>query len=319
MASYPLCKFAVFQLERGENTGTLHLQGYTELTAARRYTYLKNRWPWFATAHFERRQATAEQAIAYCEKEETRIAGPWYVGERATQGHRSDLSELASKLREGAPEKDLILEHTTAFIRYGRGIRDVADRLRKIRKAEEPPPDHIEVIVLWGESGSGKTECAKRSFPGAYSFMPQRGQTTWWPDYDGEETVIIDEFANNFQFHYALRLINEYGLKVESKGGTTTMWAKTFVITAMESPTEWWPGVTNNRVALYRRITHCYRFQGRYPETIMEPDRKPFELDNNVGLWLPEETLEPVQAEEFNNLISLLSPPDFVMDSLDFD
>jgi len=322
MESYPKCKFVIFQLERGEESGLLHLQGYCELTDAMRFTYLKTNWPWFATAHFERRQGTAEQAIAYCQKEETRIAGPWSCGQHQGQGFRSDMAELSSKLTAGVPESTLILEHTAAFIRYGRGIRYVADKIRKIRKAEEPAPESITVIVLWGESGSGKTETAKRCFPGAYTFMPQRGGTTWWPDYQGEETIIIDEFANNFQFHYALRLINEYGLKVETKGDTTTLYAKTFVITAMEPPTEWWPGVTTNRVALYRRITHCYRLSGRWPESTFEIDRKPFEYDNNVGLWRPDEPeiLEETNPEEIENLVSLFPMENnFEMPTLDWD
>lgn len=214
------------------------------------------------------------------------------------------------------------LNHPTTFIRYGRGVRDLADIIRKQRKAEEPQPESITVIVLWGQSGSGKTECAKRSFPGAYSFMPQGGQTTWWPDYDGEDTIIINEFANNFPFHYALRLLDEYGLKTQTKGGNTTLYAKTFVLTAMEPPTKWWPGVTSNRDALYRRITHCYRFEGRWKEgtSTMEPDRKPFELDNNCGTWLPDEILEPVTAEEIENLVSLLPTEEtFVMPELVFD
>lgn len=274
----------------------------------------------FATAHWEARLGTAEQAILYCQKEETRIAGPWQWGERAQQGKRSDLLQLASDLKEGASMETIAVEYPSAIIRYGRGVEKLADIYRKIRKAEEPAPENIEVIVLWGQSGSGKTECAKRSFPGAYSFMPQRGQTTWWQDYQGEDTIIINEFANNFQFHYALRLLDEYGLKVETKGGHTTLYAKTIILTAMEPPTDWWKGVLLNREALYRRITHCYRFTGRWKEgtSTMEIDRKPFELDNNCGLWRPDEILEPISREEIEEAVSLLTPENsFVMPDLD--
>lgn len=320
MEAYPCCRYVVFQLERGEESGLLHLQGYTELTRMQRFTYLKNNWPHFATCHFEARVATAEQAIAYCQKEETRIAGPWTFGTRGrdTQGKRSDLLDLASELKEGASVETIAVEHPASFIRYGRGIEKLADIYRKIRKSEEPTPE-MEIIVLWGQSGSGKTECAKRSFPGAYSFMPQGGQTTWWPDYEGEETIIINEFANNFPFHYALRLLDEYGLKTQTKGGNTTLYAKRFVLTAMEPPTNWWPNVMLNRDALYRRITHCYRFSGRYKEgtSSMEPDRKPFELDNNCGLWLPDEILEPIQPEEIDEMVSLLPFEESL--NMDFD
>lgn len=62
----------VYQKERGEQ-GTEHLQGYIELTNARTFASMKKSLP---TAHIEICK-NSKASILYCQKEETRIEGPW--------------------------------------------------------------------------------------------------------------------------------------------------------------------------------------------------------------------------------------------------
>lgn len=71
-------KFAVWQLERCPDTGNLHLQGYAELRSPMRLAAFK-RALGDDRAHVEVRRGSAAQAIAYCEKPESRVRGPWRV------------------------------------------------------------------------------------------------------------------------------------------------------------------------------------------------------------------------------------------------
>jgi len=251
-------KFSIFQLERAPSTGQLHLQGYSELSSTARFNWIQGNWNGFRTAHFEKRRGSQQQAIDYCKKEESRVAGPWEIGERAIQGQRSDLAEVAEKIKEGKDMASIANDHPSSFIRYSRGFEKLAALIGPKRKVDW----EMEVIVYWGTSGSGKTTKAKLDYPDAYLWMPQRGQTIWWDGYNNEDTIIIDEFASNFQYHYALRILSEPGVRVETKGGTICLYAKKIVITSMEPPTKWWPSVTENRYALYRRIQQCYKFSG---------------------------------------------------------
>lgn len=59
-------KYIVWQKERGEKEETVHYQGYIELSAPRRLTWIKNNIAWLARAHLEKRRGTALQAIDYC-------------------------------------------------------------------------------------------------------------------------------------------------------------------------------------------------------------------------------------------------------------
>lgn len=287
----PEFKFIVFQLERAPETGRLHLQGYLEAKKTCRFTWIQRNWPYLGTAHFEPRNGTRDQAIAYCKKPESRVAGPWEFGQNTGQGHRSDLVELTEKIRGGGSILDIASEFPSAYIRYSRGIERLANLIGPRRKVDW----EMRVIVLWGDSGSGKTHLAKEWFPDAYDWMPQRGNQIWWDGYNGETAILINEFANNFQFHYALRILDEPGIRVETKGGTVNLYAKTIVLTSMDSPTKWWPGVTENRYALYRRITECYRFDGvfRLGTARRCCDTFPFEFEHEPNyptrarLWVP--------------------------------
>lgn len=85
----------VYQLERGE-AGTDHLQGYVEFGSRRSLTVAK-RLLGQPTAHLERRRGSRAQALAYVQKEETRVAGPWIHGDITSpsqQGKRNDIKDF---------------------------------------------------------------------------------------------------------------------------------------------------------------------------------------------------------------------------------
>jgi len=311
LPTYELHKFSAFQLERCPETGNLHVQGYVELTKPQRFTWIKSNWELFANAHFERRRGTRDQAIAYCEKEESRVRGPWRIGNDSGQGARTDLMEIAEKIKGEESIRSIAEQHPASFIRYARGIERLDRLIRPRRKVDW----EMEVIVIWGPSGAGKTELAKRTWPEHYRFMHQRGETTWWNGYLGEETILIDEFANNFSYHYGLSILGEPGIRVQDKGGDVILYAKTIVITSMDSPTTWWPNMKEHRKALYRRITRCYRMRGDWKEgtSTLEPDYKPLEIGGSgVEPWLPQQEAEPAPPEQSEPVLALDNPePDW--------
>jgi hypothetical protein len=72
----PDVKRFVIQKEKGELRGTEHLQGYVEFLERTRPKTIVN---WTSKIHWTKAKCVPE-AIAYCQKKETRIAGPWYKG-----------------------------------------------------------------------------------------------------------------------------------------------------------------------------------------------------------------------------------------------
>ena len=81
-------RYGVWQLERGKN-GTAHLQGYVEFRKAMSLTAIKKVVG--ERAYVEERRGTREEARAYCQKEDTRVEGPWEHGIWISgAGHRTD-------------------------------------------------------------------------------------------------------------------------------------------------------------------------------------------------------------------------------------
>jgi len=77
----PVVTFAVWQLEQAPETGRYHFQGYLELSKQQSIAQVQS-FPGLAGCHIEPRRGSQEQAIEYCEKDESRTLGPWYHGER---------------------------------------------------------------------------------------------------------------------------------------------------------------------------------------------------------------------------------------------
>lgn len=174
--------FVTWQLELGAN-GTPHYQGYVEFAQRKRLAGVKKLLG--ERAHVEARLGTQRQAIEYCNKQETRIGGPWTHGEAAvtTQGKRSDL-EAACELAATDGIKAVREQHPTSYVKYYKGLTKVADEAREEKilarerdsfaKAELRPwqqslvdklsgtPDPRKIHWYWEDEGNvGKTFVAK--------------------------------------------------------------------------------------------------------------------------------------------------------------
>ncbi len=251
-------KYHVWQFEICPTTGRPHIQGYfitkdpVRLGGAKRI---------FGVDRVHLGSRTHDHAIAraYCLKEDTRAPGTSSF-EFGTQppgsGTRSDLESLGRDIRAGASERAIFENHTGSYLRYSRAI----ERARMLYARGRAGP--TTVIVLWGATGTGKTRAAFERYPDAYWLPTSNGSTIWWPGYDSESTVIVDDFgAGGWPLTYWLTVCDRYPLKVQTKGGFVTLAASQFVFTSNLSPMDWYPnGSELHREALVRRLTTVVKF-----------------------------------------------------------
>lgn len=87
-------KYIVYQKERAPSTGALHFQGYVVLTNP---TSLVGMKAIHATAHWEVAKGSAQDNIAYCTKEDSRVSPPVERGDPPAQGTSSPLSLLCDE------------------------------------------------------------------------------------------------------------------------------------------------------------------------------------------------------------------------------
>lgn len=108
--------------------------------------------------------------------------------------------------------------------------------------------------VFWGSTGTGKSRLAwEEAGMDAY---PKGPRSKFWCGYQGEENVIIDEFRGGIDLAYMLLWTDRYPVRVEVKGSSRPLVAKTIWITSNLDPRLWYPEADEETVkALMRRLT----------------------------------------------------------------
>lgn len=240
-------QYMVCGLEIGEKN-TPHIQGYIQLKKRTTLKSLKRRFP---KHHLEVARGSPKQNVEYCTKDgKSHEHGELLKG----QGARSDLTALKNEIDAGTSyERIRELDYGYA-LRYQRAIKNDIEYCRKPRSWP------TELYIYWGATGTGKTRKAFESYPEAY--WKTRGE--WWDDYEGHETVIIDEFYGWLPISEMLRLCDRYPMQVPVKGGFRKFVAKRIIITSNVRYTEWWPSIEKTGavfLAFERRITMCTEFK----------------------------------------------------------
>ena len=240
-------RYAIYQLERGVKTGTLHYQGYLEMHKQTALNAIKSILP---RAHLEPRKGTVQQAVEYCTKSDTHVLGPWTHGELGKgTGYSSELAAAAALVTEGVRPSAIAEMYPTTWIRYGRGLMDLALRISKPRTS---PP---EIYVIWGSTGSGKSRWAFDKYP-IHDIFVVPGQGTWMDCYEQQPVVIFDEFYGGIPWSELLKLTDRYPHHSQVKGSHVNFAPKTIIFTSNTHPRDWYPNI-KNKGAFARRITEA--------------------------------------------------------------
>lgn len=201
-------------------------------------------------SHLEPAKGSPEQNRTYCSKPETRLRGPYEFGTiRMGQGTRRDLLEFNQGIREGMTNKQLIETYTQQFYKYYK----VIDHVRMVYTEKRSWP--MENIVYWGDSGSGKTRRALEEAGDSVYFVSKgdANQSTWWDGYEGQNTVILDDFYGWLPWTFMLRLLDRYPFSVQYKGGSREFISKKIIITSNTAPETWYKNIPNNDFTPFRR------------------------------------------------------------------
>lgn len=241
------CRYMIYGREIGEG-GTPHLQGYVEFDAPKRMGAVSKMLP---RAHLEKRRGTRDQARDYCMKEhDFSEQGNWAAG---GQGARTDLHEVMGRIQKGEKKK-VTMEDLPET--YSRNMRFIEAYRAEVEKETTREFRKVEVNVLVGEPGSGKTRFAHEKEPEL--FTVNAGETFPFDGYDGEAAILLDDFYGGIKYHELLRILDGHQYKVNIKGGHRyAKWTRIY-ITSNEQPGSWYErGLTP---ALARRLTNVTTF-----------------------------------------------------------
>lgn len=147
----------------------------------------------------------------------------------------------------------MVAAHPESYIRYYRGIEKLFGYLSQRTKRDWK----TETLVYYGEPGTGKSRTAKEIADARGGGVYYKTRGDWWDGYQGEESVIIDDFYGWLKYDEILRLTDRYPLQVPIKGGFTEFLAKLIIITSNRPIREWYSGAWFTDIslrALMRRI-----------------------------------------------------------------
>jgi hypothetical protein len=227
--------------EVGKN-GTPHIQGCIMFKAPKRFSEVRKivkGW------HVEKMRESWKCNVKYCSKDEDLL-----INKQPSQGERVDIINYVDDIKHGKLEGELWdSEHTAVWAKY----QHIYPRVRAQLAAQVKNNFRkLNVTVLWGPPGSGKTSSIVEEHPDIYFAQPD---LRWWPQYDGQDVILIDDFYGQCRPSWLLRILDGYQLQVEYKGGHTyARWTKVF-ITSNVHPVEWYKDIPDDvRGAIMRRI-----------------------------------------------------------------
>lgn len=246
--------FLTGQLEHGSNTGYLHWQVMVAFKTKVRLAAIKKLFG--NEVHCELTRSSA--ADAYCNKEDTRVAGTQF--ELGVRPFKRNSAKDWDRVRESALNGDLNSIPSDIYVRH-------YFQLKKIKTDHEKPQTRGEVKVrlFLGPSGTGKTYNAWQEFgfSETYSKIPT---TKWWCGYTGESKVIMDEFRGQVSIGLLLRWLDPagYPLMLETKGAQVPARFNDIIITSNLPPEDWYPDLDEATKGALRRRIKIVRFNTVY-------------------------------------------------------
>lgn len=201
--------------------------------------------------HLETCRGSEEQNNIYCKKENNFKS----FGKFIKMGERTDIEQIKKLIDEGNNLKKIADDHFGSYIRYHSGIQKYKELVdeENSKKFRE-----IKTSIYWGSTGTGKTRTAMEE-ENIYKITGD--SLEWFDGYNGQKTLIIDEYSNQVKITKMLNLLDGYQLRLPIKGGFTyAKWTRVIITTNLGPSELHTHAMEEHRNAFNRRITEWREF-----------------------------------------------------------
>ncbi len=216
----------------------------------------------------------------------------FFTGEKPKQGQRRDIQDVYEAVANGESIQSLCEN----------GHAQIVNRCLKVLQLGEAKRQRThtrdfmtEGIWIWGPSGCGKSHEAFKDFTHEthYVYSADNG---WWDGYEGQETVICDDFRADLKFSMLLRLVDKYPMKVPRRHiGPASFLTKRLIITAIAPPEQVYANIdAYEKWEQFNRRFKIIEKKDREPEP--EPDPESGEKE------VPEASKSSPDVEDFSEV-----------------
>jgi len=259
--------YATGQWELAPTTGRLHLQAAIKVANNVRPQWLGGLFQGHICSSFRAKTCKAPKgfdgAATYCNKEESRHAGPYDFGVKPVRGRANGKAAVIQLVNEGASFNDIIASDDPAV--QGEVIwrtRQLQDYMAA-RARPTPCAATEEIVLYFGTSGSGKTWAAQRNHGAFYKWQGLFNGQLRWNGYQCQPSVLFEEFVGSkTQLGYQVwkdlcqRGDNYIGgsarfmCTTSQAADTLGFGSRSIVFTSNQLPTQWFEGQKMERGTL---------------------------------------------------------------------
>lgn len=242
-------KFYAWQLEKGKDAGTPHIQGYVGLHTQMYFSKFKSLLP--GNPHVEMCR-DPKAAYAYCQKNDTYVPG----GERkssddeppsATDGIKGNVwDRFAAACRVNGLEGERtfldILRDYPILYKEEKGTRKLFEEYclppLDVMDLSQDAPVHAE--CYYGAPGVGKSLTVKQILHDTKTPFYRQFDGKWFDGYNYQKVLWIDDMEpGRFKRAQFMQLLDRGPCRVETKGGHATARFDSVFITSNYDPVDW--------------------------------------------------------------------------------
>ena len=196
-------KYACFQREKGEQTGTIHFQFFVDFKNARTFKWVKEKLPY--GCHFKPMRSTKTHCRDYCTKQDTRVSPKYYeIGEFVEERQRTDLAKILELLKLGLSFEKVQEVYPTQCVMYKRQITDYAQSI--YNTSNKKKFRDIKVYYIYGSAGVGKTSYVYNKVGLDDIFCVDMYDNSMFTHYNNEKNLLLDEFTGKIDITYLNKL-----------------------------------------------------------------------------------------------------------------
>lgn len=233
------------QLESGAISEYLHWQVVGYFSRKVSFTRAKSLFSKHFGDGIHLEPTRSDAARQYVWKDDTAISGTRF--EFGQLPVRVNSKVDWSLVRSSALSGDFTSIPDRIFISHYGSLRRIASDYGRAS------PGQRLVRVYWGPTGTGKSHRAW--LEATFSAYPKGPTSKFWDGYQGESSVVLDEFRGQVEISHLLRWTDKYPVLLEIKGAAVPLKYTRLWITSNLHPRDWYPTLDNSTyLALERRL-----------------------------------------------------------------